>query len=200
MRCAFTHDDARVVAADFQGRATLWDAKTGKRLSDLDVNPRRLSERIAEAHAALRELQQRSTNSSPPPALAALEEELKKLNTRTEAAQKEADQAKADFTAKAQVVARLKETAAGANPPADTAAQLATAREVREKARQVNTTAIASLETVTRKLNSAKEKLERLRANAPDLKVEMARAESELQRLTRAQQLGGAARPVVSGQ
>jgi WD40 repeat protein len=39
LRCAFTHDDARVVAADFQGRATLWDAKTGKRLSDLDVQP-----------------------------------------------------------------------------------------------------------------------------------------------------------------
>jgi hypothetical protein len=128
-----------------------------------------------------------------------LEEELKKLTTRTEAAQKEADQAKADFTAKAQVVARLKETAAGANPPADTAAQLATAREVREKARQVNTTAIATLETATRELNSAKEKARTPAPERPDLKVEMA-APSPNFNVSHAPAIGRCRQPVVSGQ
>ncbi|HXJ58215.1 MAG TPA: c-type cytochrome domain-containing protein [Verrucomicrobiae bacterium] len=183
LRCAFTHDDGRVVAADFTGHVALWDAKSGKRVADLDDNPLPLTNRIALAQAALAQLQN-ATNSSP--ATDGLESEVQELTARANAAQAEADKAKSDFTAKAKIVASLKEVAAGPNAPADINEQLAQAREVREKARGVNTAAGAALDSASRKLAETKDKLDHLRG-ARDPKAELARAESELQRLLHAQ-------------
>jgi hypothetical protein len=186
LRCAFTHDAARVVACDFNGRVVLWDTRTGQRAAELEANPRPLLEQIAALQQRQTELQRPDSNS---PALTAAETEHTRLASRLKEAQAKADEAKADFTAKAAVVARLKEVAAGAAAPSDIGDQLTTARAAREKARAANTEAAAAADNARREVAQAQEKLEGLRRST-DPKAELARIHSELNRLTLARQYG----------
>jgi WD40 repeat protein len=39
LRAVFTHDSARIIATDFNGRVAVWNASDGKRLGELDANP-----------------------------------------------------------------------------------------------------------------------------------------------------------------
>ncbi len=39
LEAVFTHDDSRIVAADWSGEIRVWDAKDGRRLANLAVNP-----------------------------------------------------------------------------------------------------------------------------------------------------------------
>jgi len=186
LHCAFTHDASRVAAADFTGRVQLWDARSGQRAAELEVNPRPLVEQIESLQQRQQELERPDAIS---PALTAAESEHTRLLSLLKEAQAKADQAKADFTAKAAVVARLKETAAGAAAPADIGDQLATARAIREKARAVNTESAAAADNARRGEAQAKEKLDTLRQGT-DPKAELLKVRSELARLTLARQFG----------
>jgi chromosome segregation ATPase len=187
LRCAFNQDGAEIVAADFSGRVTVWETKSGRRLGQLDANPRPLPERIDDARKRVEALQ--ASEGKPAPALASAETELTRLTNGLAAAQADAERAKADFAAKAQVVAKLKELAAGPAASADIAEQLTGARAVREKARMVNSNALAAVQTRLQESSDARDRLARLR-DSHDPHLELARAQAELQRLTRAGQVG----------
>ena len=45
-RCAFSHDDARLLVGDWTGSVTLWQVEDGKALGTFDANPPRLDERV----------------------------------------------------------------------------------------------------------------------------------------------------------
>jgi hypothetical protein len=75
-RVTFTDDGKRIVGSDWQGKVTVWDAKTGKPAGELEANPPPLAERVQQ-------LTQRLTT------------------LRAEIAQSAKDQAAADTEAKA---------------------------------------------------------------------------------------------------
>lgn len=56
-RVAFTHDGARAVIGDWQGKVTAADAKSGKPLGSLDANPPTLANRVKQNALALAKLQ-----------------------------------------------------------------------------------------------------------------------------------------------
>jgi WD40 repeat protein len=181
LRCAFSHDGTRVIATDFAGRVAVWESKDGKRVGELDANPLPLDGQLAIARKRLEELQ--AKGDGPSSAVATAESEVSRLNTEVETARAEADKAKADFTAKAQEVVRLKAEAAKTNAPAEVADQLAVARKAREQARPVHTNTVLTLEDKTRQLTSAREKLERLR-KTENREAELAAAQAVVTRLT----------------
>jgi Planctomycete cytochrome C/WD domain, G-beta repeat len=184
LRCAWSEDNSRVIASDFAGKVAIWDVKSGKRLGELDANPRPLADRIATVQARVAEF--RALGDKPSPALAEAEQALAKLESELAGARRQADQVQADFAARAQEVVRLKDLAAKSNPPADLEAQLASARAKREKARAARTDATNSVETLSQSFSESKAKLDELR-KTHDPAAELAEAEAELQRLKRAQ-------------
>ena len=53
LEAVFSHDESRVFAADWTGEIRVWDAKDGRRLANLAVNPAPIATRIEQAKAAL---------------------------------------------------------------------------------------------------------------------------------------------------
>ncbi len=53
LEAVFTHDDSKVVAADWSGEIRVWDVKDGRRLANLAVNPAPLAVRLQQASQAL---------------------------------------------------------------------------------------------------------------------------------------------------
>ena len=53
LEAVFTHDDSKVVAADWSGEIRVWDAKDGRRLTNLVVNPTTLAIRLERATQVL---------------------------------------------------------------------------------------------------------------------------------------------------
>jgi hypothetical protein len=184
LRCAWSDDQARVIASDFDGRVTVWNAKDGKRLGELGANPLPLADRIAAARKRLSDLDSGTDTTSA--ALLAAEAELKKSEAELDASKKAAETAQLDFTAKAQDVVRLKALAAGAQPPADIEAQLTGARAARETSRTANTRATNELTEVTRRLALVQEKM-KLAKDSFDPEAARAAAKAELERLLAAQ-------------
>jgi WD40 repeat protein len=184
LRCAWSDDNSRVIASDFAGNVALWDAKSGKRLGELDSNPRPLAERIRAAQARIAELQARS--DKPSPALAEAEQAQAKLESELTNARRQAEKVQADFASGAAEIVRLKDLVAKLNPPADVEAQLASARALREKARAARTDATNAVETLSQSLSASKAKLEAMR-KTHNTAAELAEAEAELQKLKRAQ-------------
>jgi hypothetical protein len=174
LRAALTHDGARVVAVDFNGRAAAWNSADGKRLAELDVNPLPLNDRIASAEKRLGEL--RGQGDKPLPAVVEAESKLANANADAEKANKALEQAKAEQTEKENEVVKLKEIAAKSSPPADIQAKLATAREVRAKAREAFTNATESLTAKTKNLDTAKAQLAALKAESSAEKIAAAQA------------------------
>jgi hypothetical protein len=185
MRCAFSHDGARVIGADFAGRLAVWDAKDGRRLGELDANPLPLTEQIAAAQKRIEAIQSRG--DQPSPAVADAEAALAEAKAQLETARAAADRAKADFTTTAAEVVRLKAAAAMPNAPADLSGQLAAARATREKSRETNISMAASLEAKGQQLTTAREKLDRLK-KSDDPQAELAAARARYERLILAQE------------
>ncbi len=48
-----THDDSKVIAADWSGEVRVWDPKDGRRLANLTVNPAPLAARLQQTNQAL---------------------------------------------------------------------------------------------------------------------------------------------------
>lgn len=188
LRCAFSHDGNRVIAADFAGRVGVWEVASGKLAGELDANPPPLAEQLAAAERRLAELQ-----AGRPPAKSAeqtaAESTLAKLKAELDAAQAAADKARADFLAKAADVVRLKELSTSTAPPAGTDAKLAAARTARETARPVHTNTTVALAEKTRALAAAQSKLGL--APAPsDPAASLAEARATVERLRNAQGRG----------
>ena len=184
LRCAWSEGNSRIIASDFAGNVGVWDAKSGKRLGELDSNPRPLAERITTAQARVAELQARS--DKPSSALAEAEQALAKLESELAGSRRQADKVQADFATGAQEVVRLKDLSTKPNPPADLEAQLSSARALREKARAASTDATNAVETLSQSLSASKAKLEELR-KTHNPAAELAEAEAELRKLKRAQ-------------
>lgn len=192
LRCAWADDGASVVAGDFAGNVWLWEAKTGKQIGSLEVNPRPLADQIAAAKERLAEIEARG--DKPSPAVAEAEKALADARAALLKVNVEAEEALAEFTAGAQEVVRLKEAAAKAGAPADGEVQLVAARAAREKARARRAEATNAVEAVTLKAASAKSRVEQLKA-VSDPAAELEVAKAELARLIAAQ-----ARLVKAGQ
>jgi len=156
--------------------------KSAKPLGQLDANPLPLDDRLAHAQKLVEELVARS--NQPPAEITAATNLVEELTAKVADAAKTAEKAAADFKAKAEVVAKFKETAAQANPPADISDQLTKARAVRESARTVNTSATAALEGANQELAKAKAKLAELKKT--DTTDELAAARLKLEWLKKA--------------
>ena len=184
LRCAWSEDNSRVIASDFAGNIGVWDAKSGRRIGDLDSNPRPLADRIATVQARIAGLRARA--DKPSPAMSEAEQALAKLDSELTGARRRADKVQADFTAGAQEVVRLKDLAAKPNPPADLDAQLTSARALREKARPARGDATNAVESLSQSFSTSKAKLDELK-KTHNPAAELAEAEAELQKLKRAQ-------------
>jgi len=186
LRAALTHDGARIVAIDFNGRAAAWTSADGKRLAELDVNPLPLSEQVAAVEKKLQELQARA--DKPLPAVVEAETKLGEASAEVDKANKALEQAKAEQTDKENEVVKLKEIAAKSSPPADIEAKLAAAREVRAKARTAFTNATEAVTAKTKNVDAAKKRVADSKAENPADKI--AALQAALTRLKRAQATG----------
>ena len=180
LRGAWSHDGARVFASDFAGRVAAWDAKTARRVGDLDTNPLPLREQLAAAEKRLAELQEQK--DKPDPAIATAEAELTKVEAAVVSTQAGAEKAKVSQAVKEQEVVRLKEVSAKPSPPADLEQQLVSARATRQTAREAATNAVSKVDAATRELAAAKAKVESVR-KAHDPAALLAPAQAEVERL-----------------
>lgn len=184
LRCAWSDDMSRIVAADFAGNVAVWSAKDGKRLGTLDANPPLIADRLASARKRLADSQARG--DQPSPALAAAQARFSTLTSELEAARAESLKIEATFASLAKEVAQLKALASQPNPPADVDQQLTAARAKREKARGAKVTGANTLESKSKELAEASAELEKL-TGSNDPKAELAAAQAAVDRLVIAQ-------------
>jgi Planctomycete cytochrome C/Anaphase-promoting complex subunit 4 WD40 domain len=180
LRCAWSHDGSRVFASDFAGRVAAWDAKTARRLGDLNANPLPLRDQLAAAEKRLAELQEQK--GKPDVAISTAEAELAKLEAAIASAQASAEKARGLQAAKEQEVVRLKELTNSPSRPADLDQQLVSARASRLAAREALTNAVSKVDVASRDLGVAKAKVESLR-KSHDPAALLAAAEAEVDRL-----------------
>ncbi len=190
VRCAWTHDDTAIVAGDFSGRVSVWEAKTGRLLGQLDSNPLPFADQLAAARKMVAELTARTNQSAA--AWVAARETAMTLTVQHDAARAAAETAAADFRRKADAVAKLKEVLTRPNPPADIEAQLTAARATRETARSANAAAWAALSAASNQLFAASSRV--TVATNPPVDAELIAAQAKLRRLE------GLKRPQTSSQ
>jgi len=178
LRCAWSHDSSSVFASDFAGRVAAWDAKSARRLGELDANPLPLRDQLAAAEKRMAELMERK----PDAAMANADAELTKVGAGVVSAQASAEKARTLQAAKEQEVVRLKELTNSPSRPADLDQQLLSARAARLTARETVTNAVSKVDVATRELAGAKAQIERLR-KAHDPAVPLAAAQTEVERL-----------------
>ena len=177
-RCAWSDNATRVIAADFSGRVGVWDAKTGRRIGELDSNPRLLADQLADAEKKLAQLQ--SQQDKPSPEVIAAEAELTKVSAALDEAKAALEKTKVDQEAKEQEVARLKELANKQAAPGNLDEQLARARAARQNARESSTNALAKVESLTTGHLAARRKAEET-GRANDSATLLAKAQSEVE-------------------
>ncbi len=143
LEAVFTHDESKVVAADWTGEIRVWDIKDGRRLANLAVNPAPIATRIdragrelATAQAEVESLtkQQTPLQNSVATANAAVAQVQTKVTQAEQAAAKQATvvgQLESAFKSKEAAVLDSQATAQAAE---QLAAQSATAQSAAEKA------------------------------------------------------------------
>lgn len=143
VRVTFSHDGARVIAADWSGKVTVWNTSDGKRVSELAANPPTIAEQIAIAQQRVNGLQSRGEKPSAAKvaADAAVAEAAKELEKLSNAVQ----QARAVLTPKEAEAARLKAEVAKQSTP-DLVAKHQVARATRYEARLALTNAVGAFE------------------------------------------------------
>ena len=186
LRAALAHDGARVIAIDFNGRAAAWTTGDGKRVAELDTNPKPLAEQIATLEKKLHDFKTRG--DKPVPEVVAAEAKVVEANAELDKANKALEEAKAEQTAKEAEVERLKVEAAKTPPPADIQARLADAREVRGKARAAFTNATQTVKTKSSAVEAAKAAVTELKKQDPQELI--ASAEARLAKLKSARTAG----------
>lgn len=186
LRAALAHDGARVIAIDFNGRAAAWTSADGKRVAELDTNPRPLAEQIGALEKRLHELKTRG--DKPLPEVAAAEAKVVEAKSELEKASKASEQARAEQTAKEAEVERLKKEASKTPPPANIDAQLASAREVRGKAREAFAEADKVVKAKSSTVETAKAAVAELKTQDPQELIAV--TEARLVKLKSAQATG----------
>jgi hypothetical protein len=181
-RVTFSHDGERVAAADWTGRISVWETKTGTRLGELAANPPTLAQQIAACQQRLSELQSGGAKPSPakPAAdtgMAAAWQEVAKASNAVEKARAAlAPKEEADAKLKAQVIA---------NRTPELEAKRAVTRVAREEARLAVTNALAALEAKKAKAAKLTGKSESVKTIDPA--EELAGLQSRLAKLKAAQ-------------
>src|SRR5262249_36748894 len=84
LRAAFSHDDKRVVAGDWEGQIVVWEGADGKKEGTLSANPPGVAEQLAAAQKVLAEKQKAFDAVN----VKASQDALVKLNNDVAAAQK----------------------------------------------------------------------------------------------------------------
>jgi WD40 repeat protein len=148
-RVTFTHNGARVVAADWTGKITVWDASTPKAVVELPANPASLAEQLAAAEARLKQLQ--SSSAKPSAAQTAAQAEVAKLQKELADASNAVTQARNTLAPKETQAAQLKEQFAKTATTA-LSNKLAAARADRNAARGHLTNAVTAFNAKSKEL------------------------------------------------
>jgi hypothetical protein len=81
VRVAVNQDGTRIVGTDFAGRVAVWNSADGKRLGELDPNPLRLADQIAEAKQCLNQIEAKQGVVEPATPVKLSKNELDSLTT-----------------------------------------------------------------------------------------------------------------------
>jgi hypothetical protein len=173
VRVTFSHDGARVIATDWMGKISVWEAKTGERVRELTANPPALAEQIAAVQQRLNELASGSGKPSPE-AIAAKEAWMGALK-QAEQASNEVVRARAAITPKEAEVERLKAEVAGKTAP-ELQSRLASARATRNEARLALTNAVAALQAGNAQLARAAGKMGKVPVMDPAQEIALLKA------------------------
>lgn len=154
VRVTFSHNGERVIGADWMGRITVWDGKTGKALGDLSAIPPKILEQISAAQQRLNELQ--SGGAKPSAAKAAADAAIANALKELSAASNAVEKARAALAPKEAEDAKLKaELIARRTPELET--RRAASRAAREEARLALTNALTALNSRSAKVAKLKE-------------------------------------------
>ena len=139
VRVTFSHDGNRVVAADWTGKVTVWDTKSGKSAGEWIANPPTLAEQIASVQQRLAELQK--GGAKPSPTIAAGTAAFAEAVKQRDAASNVVEKARAALRPKEAEDARLKAELLK-RPTPELQAKRAASRAAREEARLALTNAL----------------------------------------------------------
>jgi hypothetical protein len=181
-RVVFSHNGERVIAADWTGKITVWETKSGKRVGELAANPPTIAEQIGAAQERLKQLQ--AGAAEPSPEVLAARSEAAEAFKRLQRSSNEVVQARAAIDPKENEVERLKAQIAKRSST-ELQAKLAAARAVRNEARLAHSNAVAALQ-------KALARFEKAAARAGDMPsidpaVELAQVKQRLVKLQAAQ-------------
>ena len=132
LRSTFTHDSARVIAADWTGQIVVWNAADGKRIGTLTANPPTVAEQLALAQKALVE-KQKSADALVAMAKAS-QATLAKVSADLAAAQKALGETPAAVKIAEQKLTQAKATVATAQAAVKTAQAEVKAKETLSQA------------------------------------------------------------------
>ncbi len=132
VRCCFTHDGGRVVAGDWTGGVTAWDAKDGRAVGKLLANPPSIAERLEAATKDVAAKQAASDQAAA--VLASSNAAVQKATSDLAAAQKAVTDTANAVKAATDAAARAKATADAAPAAVKAAQDVATAKDVTAKA------------------------------------------------------------------
>ncbi len=155
VRAVFSHDDARVIATDWSGKVTVWNAATGKRIEELAANPPAIAAQLAAAQKRLQELQSGAAKSDPVSDGNAVA--LAQAAKEVASASNELARAMASLAPKEAEVTRLRAEAAK-KPSTAITNKINAARDLRTPLRLAVTNATANLEAKTKALSELKQK------------------------------------------
>jgi septal ring factor EnvC (AmiA/AmiB activator) len=174
----FSHDGARVIAADWTGKITVWETNKLKPIAELAANPPTLSEQLAAAEARLKELQ--SGNAKPSAAQVEAQAQLAKLQKELADASNAVAHARSALAPKETETAKLKDQLAKTSTP-ELQKKVAAARQTRNAARLAVTNAITAFNAKTKEF--AKFKAGGVEEKPADPAQEIAELQSRIARL-----------------
>jgi hypothetical protein len=177
-RVTFSYDGARVIAADWTGKITVWETNTLKAVAELEANPPALEEQLAAAEARLKVLQ--SGSAKPSAAQAAAQAELAKLRKEVTDASNAVTQARNTLAPKEAETTKLKEQIAKKSTP-ELEKKVAAARETRNASRLALTNAVTALDAKAKAL--AKLRASGVQEKQADPAQEIAELQSRIARL-----------------
>jgi hypothetical protein len=132
LRSTFSHDSARVIAADWTGQVVVWNTADGKRIGTLTANPPSVAEQLALAQKTLAAKQKASDTLAA--AATASQAALVKVTADLAAAQKVATDAPVALKAAEQNLTKAKAAVTTAQAAVQTAQKEVKAKETLSKA------------------------------------------------------------------
>ena len=183
LRVRLTHDNSRVIAADFEGRVMAWSTADGKRVGELNANPPPLGEQLAAARKALNEVQARVQEAEAK--VVAAEAELARRSVALESASNLLVTAHSEASETKVVLEGLRHSDLESSAEAQT--RLAAATEIWSRALLETTNALQSVQARAKELKTAEDSLAQARADVPQPALKA--AQEDIRRLEAAQAL-----------